>query len=270
MEPVSSPLKVRLALSALLLVGGGLQWVAQYTPPWSDRLITEMGVAFVVAAILGLTVDWALKAEFARDVFRAAFSYVIPPEFKNEVAKILAFDFMAERHLWRVQVQKVNDETVLVTCFIHRTVRNRTSLRKPKGGYLQAWDWQFKEGSTEILECSAKNEDGVIKSFSKVERTPYQVEARTEEFTVLPNRTVELWSKSEQYRRISGDMYETFLTPALNPEIEVDISNEFHHEVEFGAVNVTAKEKFTNRYRLDGVYFPGNFMMVRWWPRSRQ
>lgn len=268
MEPLSSPTKVRVLLTGLLVAGAGFQWISPFTWPWLAHLINEMGVALVVAAILGLTVDWALKAEFARDVFRAAFSYVIPSEFKNEVAKILTYDFMAEKHLWKVQIKKVDDETVLVTCSIERTLRNRTSLRKMKGNYLQAYEWHFKNGRTEILECSVKNEDGAIENALAVERSPYQVETRTKEFMVLPNRTVEIWSKSSQYRRISGEMYETFLTPALNPEIEVEISDEFHHEVEFGAVSTTGKEKYTNRTRLDGVYFPGQFMMVRWWPKA--
>ena len=63
-----------------------------------------MGVAFVIAAVLGLTVDWALKAELARDVFQAAFNYVLPDELKEEVQRVINYKFLCRKHYGLIEV----------------------------------------------------------------------------------------------------------------------------------------------------------------------
>jgi hypothetical protein len=60
--------------------------------------------------------------------------------------------------------------------------------------------------------------------------------------------------------------------PIKNPEIVVLIDDDvFHHIAAFGAVAASpddvTKSKFGNHYTLSGVYFPGQHMFVRWWPK---
>jgi len=57
----------------------------------SLSLSTVVCPLLFTAGVLGLTVDTFLKREFARDVFVAAFRYVLPDELKEEVCRIIGF-----------------------------------------------------------------------------------------------------------------------------------------------------------------------------------
>jgi hypothetical protein len=45
-------------------------------------------------------------------------------------------------------------------------------------------------------------------------------------------------------------------------------ADDFEHLVEFGTADHKTKEAYSNRYTLSGVYLPGQFMWVRWWPKN--
>ena len=66
-------------------------------------------------------------------------------------------------------------------------------------------------------------------------------------------------------------MYETFRMPIINPEIRVIIDDEeFSHDVRFGTYGDKTKAEFENHYKLSGVHFPGQHMVVRWWPKKEK
>jgi hypothetical protein len=50
----------------------------------SEEVAKEIGVALIIAAILDATIDVFLKIAIVRDVFYAAFSYVMHPTLKEK------------------------------------------------------------------------------------------------------------------------------------------------------------------------------------------
>jgi hypothetical protein len=111
---------------------------ADYAGEMAGNIIKELGPGLFTAGILGLLVDPFLRRELARDAFLALFRYVLPNEFKDEVEKILRFEFVAEKQLWTAKIDKINgdDDTVLVTTSFDKTVKNRSkSSRKNRGYY---------------------------------------------------------------------------------------------------------------------------------------
>jgi hypothetical protein len=42
------------------------------------------------------------------------------------------------------------------------------------------------------------------------------------------------------------------------------------HYKEFGTVGDVEKAQLSNKYTLRGVYFPGQYMLVQWWPKPSQ
>jgi hypothetical protein len=97
----------------------------------------------------------------------------------------------------------------------------------------------------------------------------HDVEVKTAQLIVPPDKSVRLWGKAIQYRRTNDHVWETFRTPIVNPEIEVLIDdNEFSHSIQFGTHGDYTKTEYKNHYTLSGVYFPGQFMFVRWWPKQ--
>jgi hypothetical protein len=43
---------------------------------------------------------------------------------------------------------------------------------------------------------------------------------------------------------------------------------EFYHQARFGTYGDWTKAEFENHYTLSGVHFPGQHMVVRWWPKE--
>jgi len=97
----------------------------------------------------------------------------------------------------------------------------------------------------------------------------YGVEGKTPDITIKPDMTARLWGKAAQYRRENDSMYETFRMPIIDPQIRVIVNDEeFFHQVRFGTHGDWTKAEFENHYTPAGVHFPGQHMVVRWWPKE--
>jgi hypothetical protein len=79
-----------------LIVGGLVSAIGGPGLLWEPigAVLRELGLASIVAGILGLFVEPFFKNEFARDAFLAAFRYVLPDEFKEEIERILRYEFI--------------------------------------------------------------------------------------------------------------------------------------------------------------------------------
>jgi hypothetical protein len=168
----------------------------------------------------------------------------------------------------RVQIDKVGDEVVLVTTAYERTIKNKTKHNKPASAWYEAEDYKFPNGPTQIIECGIESHSEKCQSSEQTVRKR-DVEVKTADLIVRPDGTARVWGKALQYRRINDVMSENFRLPIVNPEIEVIINEEeFSHEIAFGTYGDYTKSKYSNHYALSGVYFPGQFMWVRWWPKG--
>jgi hypothetical protein len=261
-----------ISIGVMFIVGAGGLILANAWP-WglAQRFTEAFSTALLVAAFLALSVDISLKTQLLRDAFSAAYQYILPRELKNEIPKLMKFDFVAERHNWTVAIEKHDEETVRVTTSIERRLKNVTSGTRNAVGLYQTFDFGFKQGKSEILEYRAKTEDGrTIDAENAKLVAPHSIEARIKgDLSVPPGKQITLHGKAVQYRRYIDIMFETFLYPAVNPEINVIIPDEFEFEVQFGTEGEgKEKDQYMNRFRLTGAYIPGQFMLVRWWPKS--
>jgi hypothetical protein len=252
----------------LAIIGLGLLIGAQFIPWEGARfVVSEIGIASLIASLLAGVVEPFFRGEFARDAFLAAFRYVLPKEFREEVEKILKFDFIAEKQVWTVNIEKVNNEVVLVTTTYERTIRNKTKSNKPASAWYEAEDYRFAEGSTK-LECAIEYDTQILRSSTQTEKD-HEIEAKTSDLMIPPDKSARIWGKGTQYRRINDSMFETFRFPIVNPKIEVILDEkEFSHTIAFGTHGDWRKSEYGNHYTLSGVYFPGQFMWVRWWPKA--
>jgi hypothetical protein len=257
------------ALSISLTIAGLVATI------WGDTVhsaVKELGPGLFTAGILACLVEPFFRKEFARDAFLAAFRYVLPNEFREEIAKILRFDFIAEKQVWTIHLEKTNnDDVVFVTTTVQKTIRNKTKSTKPLKGLYQIPDFRFPNGSSKIVECTIQSEDGKdIQTSKEPVNTEHSAEAETDTLAVSPDKAAKTFAKAIQYRRKNDVLFETFLTPVINPEIEVILPTDFEHHITFGTHGDVEKSKYQNRYTLSGVYFPGQYMYVRWWPKAEK
>jgi hypothetical protein len=249
--------------SAAAIWGDSLPW--EYLRP----IAKDLGPAIFTAGILAGLVEPFFRNEFARDAFLAAFRYVLPPEFRDEVEKILRLSFICEKQVWSVTVEitKTQPDMVFVTTCFQRKLKNKTSSSQLYRGWYTVPDFKFPAGDSQIIDCQITN-DKETKKFEKAKDNGHYIEATTEQLDVAPDHTVEVLGKATQYRRTRDSVCETFTTPAVNPEIHVIVPDELEYEVDFGTSGDVEKEKYTERHKLSGVYFPGQFMQVTWWPKK--
>ena len=140
-------------LTGFLIIGLGLivvpHW-GQWT--WDYGISSEIGVALVIASILGFTIDRWMKAELRTDVFQASLGYVLQPEFRDEVSRIIGYKLICERHDLLVKIEKVSADTVKLTSSVERTIRNKSSYSEEIGNYVAVDEWGFSAGTSDILD----------------------------------------------------------------------------------------------------------------------
>lgn len=236
--------------------------------PWPlvQLLIKELGLGLFIAGIVAALVDPCFRRELSRDAFVAAFRYVLPPEFKDKITKIMRFEFVAEEQTWTVKIERINDDIVFVTTSFEKTFRNKTSSKKSVPGLYILPDLKFKEGLTTLLECGIES-DETKEEFNETEKSEHSIGATTKKIDILLNKTARAYGKATQYRKTSDLVFESFSMPAVEPVIEVIIDPSLDYQVEFGTYGDVKESRYGNRHRLSGVYFPGQHMFVRWWPK---
>jgi hypothetical protein len=259
-------------LAGLLGFGGVAALIGALFIPWEGLrfVVAEAGVAALIAGILAGLVEPHFRQEFARDAFLAAFRYVLPNEFKEEVEKIIRFEFIAERQVWTVRVDRIegDDEVVLVTSSFDKVIKNRTKAPHKKGGYYTIHELSFSKGCSQILDCRIEYDKRVEDEFVVTNPDATELIAKTNELEIQPGHTARICGRATQFRRSDDFVFETFATPAINPEIEVTVPEGFDHRIEFGTSGERTRIAYSNRYILSGVYFPGQYCFVRWWPKK--
>jgi hypothetical protein len=258
------------SISGALFVGGCAATLFGEHIPVVGWVFKDLGPGIFTAGILALLAEPHFKKEFARDAFLAAFRYVLPTEFREEIEKIIRFEFVADRQLWTVKVDKVNDDTVVVTTSFDKTIKNRGKSTRKNRGYYTIHETSFPNGPSKIIDCRIETEDEIESEFDVTNPTGTELVAATKELDIKPGRTARVSGKGTQFRRTDDFVFETFGTPAINPEIEVLVPEDFDHRIEFGTPGDVRKSVYSNRYTLSGVYFPGQYMFVRWWPKKEK
>jgi hypothetical protein len=257
-----------LACLGLIVVGiGATIWGGPWEP--IRNTAKELGPGIFTAGILASLVEPFFRHEFARDAFLAAFRYVLPEEFKEEVEKIIRHEFIAEKQVWKVKIEKIDSGNVRVTSTYERTFRNKSKARKPVNAWYQVEDYGFPDGPTQVVQCGVEVESQDPLQVSTEKNKGHYKEAKTDDVYLDPGKSAKVWGEAIQYRRANDIYFETFRTPIKNPEIVVEVNDEeFCHVVEFGTTGDRSKSQFENHYTLSGVFFPGQYMYVRWWPKA--
>jgi hypothetical protein len=259
-------ISLRARLVIILAIGVAVV-AASKGAPWYEGIVHDLGIAFVVAAILGLTVDFALKTEIARDAFKATLGYILRPEFRDEVARITGYKFLCEHHVLLIEIKLLENNTVEVTTSIERTIRNITAYSEKARNFIYIDDWGFENGPSQIIACNlifnSKTYEG-----TPVNVEPFRQKQETEEVNIGPNETYTVFSKFKEFKRSNDIAYVHLSAPTLNPEIEVRLPPELDRSFSFGGVGTSIERHYyADRERLSGMYFPHQAMNVRWWPK---
>jgi len=142
-------------LFVFLVLGAVLIFVPHFWEWQRDYGITsEIGIALLVASILGFTIHRWMSAELRTDVFLAAIGHVLPQEFRAEVSRIIGYNLICERHSLLIKIESVGGGLVRITSHVERDVRNRSAYPQSIRNVTHIDEWGYQEtGNAEIVEC---------------------------------------------------------------------------------------------------------------------
>lgn len=170
------------ALASFLILGLAGIFVPRVLEwQWDRGIISEIGVACLVASILGFTIDRWMRAELRRDVFLASIGHVLPSEFRAEVSRIIGYKLICERHFLLITIDSAGNGVVRITTSVERTIRNRSAYPQQISNITHIDEWGLQRiGRAEILECVLEI-DGVTIDADEPKINAYSVYRATTE-----------------------------------------------------------------------------------------
>jgi hypothetical protein len=262
-----------IPIAALIVGSCYILFSSLYDWRLAHELLTEFSIALIIFGALGLSLEPWMRKALARDVFRAAFGYPFPEDFKNEIAKISEGRVICTKHLMNVRIQKIDADSVRIILNVERHLKNIGNRPIQQHAMLEVDDWGFGERA-QILKCAITNSRGTkTKEFNPqiIENNPEQptIKAHSPPLWLLPKDTAILVYEYSAVKRKHDQFIEWWLSPTRNPEIRIiekpldmNVIAQFCGDVE------PKRTYIPDRYELDGVFFPPAVMKVRWWPKS--
>jgi len=231
------------------------------------QLLRDIGVGFLVAGILGITVDQVLKRQLARDAFKASIGYILPDELKGEMEWIYETHVLCVQHIQICKLTPIDDEYCKLHVTMHRTFQNislsRTSIDKPGVGLDE---WFHKVGSSQILRFGyvrgEEKWEADKNNFSKTECGWEIKDAK--KISLAPNEEVTISFETEEIKRTNDANYWAFGYPTRSPQVIVEGYDGIHMKVRFG-YRLPAELLGSNTYRLTGTLLPDQRVEIRWW-----
>jgi len=116
----------------------------------------DIGVAMLVASILGFTIDRWMKEELRTDAVKATLNAIIRPEFHSKLQRIFTYEFLCEYHYMTISIRRIidNDEQVRVTVVTERRLCNISGAPKEIPGSVHIDEWGFEGNKSSIDGCS--------------------------------------------------------------------------------------------------------------------
>jgi hypothetical protein len=239
---------------------------------WDYGIIPEVGVAFLVAAILGFTIDRWMKAELRTDAFLAAIGHILAPEFRAEVSRIIGYQLICERShlLIEIAISRSNPNVVSVTSSAERLVRNKSSYPQSIKNIIHIDEWNYAIGRSKIIECSLTIDGSTVKPTTPPVSDDFSIQTATDEKQLNPDQIATLRSKWTEYKNMNDVTFFHFTIPTIDPEVEVRTPQEIDALIGFGTPtqNIQPFHYYPMRKKMVGTYFPHQSIHVRWWPKK--
>lgn len=194
---------------------------------WLSPLVTELGLAFVIAAILGAIVDRELKQGLLTDAVEAALGYLLPAELKSELKWIYGLKFMAEQH-FHVRLEHLQEErAVILHATVSRRIENVSNTTEKIDIVGGTEEWFVPGHRTSIVTCEYR----LTKSGDDRGSKPVSLQQTEESFGITygpsevilaPGDRVEILFAYKMPAPDHGMTDLTFRYPIRSPEVTVE------------------------------------------------
>jgi hypothetical protein len=232
---------------------------------WDRNIVPEAGKALIIAGVLGFLIEPWLRKAMAQDVFRAAFGYDMPEEFREELVRIASHRIICIRHLMEVRIIETNNDMLRITLTIEREFKNVGSRPVLLRAFVHRDEWGFDD-PTMVTRCEIRK-GSRIKKGRQIPQDNATIKFISPPMVVCRDQTAICFSEYQETRNRNDDITEVFIAPTKDPEIRIiSYPNWLKVRADFGSDHRMKTTSIPDRYQIDGVYFAPAHMRVRWWP----
>lgn len=241
------------------------------------RVIEELGGAFVIAALLAVTVDQVFVTRLTREVAHGVeayyLTYNLPEEFAEEVMYVRDVRSVRKNYTIRCWFREADADHISAEFIVSYTVVNFSSDNVTVTQRMQIEEIDADPRRHQIARVSHTGADLTHQHVVDVAGTRYE-----ERVVVAPNAKDPRNNFDHFVRKTFPRSYysETFIfnEPVLNVRVVLEeIPEDFIFEVTIGhrsAEKVTALPSDNPRsWSLDRAFFPGSGVLLEWKPKPK-
>ncbi len=244
---------------------------------WPQRFVETVGFAFIVAAVIGVTIETTFTHRIAQNVFEVAFGYLLHPDLRNEVRWIYSIRCIASeyKHEYELSALPEDPNKLLVKETITRTVESLTEQEESYEPSLGIQEW-FHVHRSSILSvtCSVGDkrltlEGGDFDLHPNHRDLPILHADTKHTVGVTKERKATLVWVTEEVREWNDQSYSFFTLPSKNPFVRVQVPLELDYEVTFANPNQGELQDLgAGRHRLEALLLPEQAIRLRWWRKA--
>lgn len=276
-ERLASKLAARRLLFAcgmfgfLLLLFPHLRGYDSFT--WINWLpISEVGMAFLVAAILGWVVDDALKRDLIRNAVATALGYLLPDSLKDELRWLYDQKFLTEQTFSVRLEHRAEERGAIFHGHYVRTIRNNSGEKAAPDIHGGADEWFHHSTSTRVTKCGITRNGAFepIETYDNITGIGYDCNGTIE---LEPDQALQVEMAYTMFVPENGMEILTHNYPIDQPLVTLDIPDTlkarviFSHRVKRSDVAPSPESGHFSR-RLSGVLLPHTDIRIYWNPAS--
>jgi len=249
---------------------------------WS-MVIDGIAIAFMTAAILGLTIDRFLKKQIVKDVFEASMGYILAPDLRGEVRTLYELEFICIEHNEIITFKPApSPDLIILHRKMERTFKNITNKKQRLSPKITIVEWFLSDIQSKILDMgAAKGKERWNKYTLQVDDLINEVVGKLDtgepshSIELAPKETCTVWFETEEVKRATDVHCEYYGWPTINPRIIIRREHGAGLEgmlgilVRFGTERGKDIEVLgSDTRRFVGVLSPGVCVEIRWYRKK--
>ncbi len=268
-----SAIGVVLLLGAVIIDLGHDEWGWTY-PVWLRLivfLVGELGVAIIIATLLGIVFESFLRQRALQDIVRASVGYLLPKSIRGEMAWLSNLSLIRTNYEHRFTLQPYDEGSVTVKECQEYDIENVSAAKQPYSLHVSIDEFHHKTKKSEII-CVGYRRGSLKKEFcgsdlkDRVRDDGWALTFDYKLDDLAPGEKVSVWSEFTQTKQRSDQIGTVLIQATENPRILVEVPDDLSY-----AIGVQHRENLIqmmqHNYRLIGTVLPYQSISLRWWPK---
>ncbi|MBI5787701.1 MAG: hypothetical protein HZA78_02445 [Candidatus Schekmanbacteria bacterium] len=244
------------------------------TWPKLESIVAHIGTAFYVVTILGCTVEYLIKKQLMKDVFEAAFGYVLPKILQPELQWICNQTIICTDSDWVIDLKFLDDDkdTILLHAK-NNQIRENFGINPIKHSpFISIDDWFSPKRESNIIQLDYTHNtkkwppNDILPPKELKNSCTWHIQS--EETTLKKGEKIYLNYEFEEIKR-SNDVFIAHVA-YITKRTKITIKKPDDIGVDIGfAQRESAKRVGPDVYIIEATQLPYQFIQVRWWEKNK-